>query len=171
VIESRAVVPGKNVLPDETIVFSALKSYEKCPHPLELITFWDEKKGEMYFLTNNFKLAAATITAIYKERWQIELFFKAIKQNLKVKSFLGASENAVKSQLWTALIAMLLLKYLQLKSQMGWSLSNLAALSRINLLTYRDLWAWINHPFDTGALEPPPQPTLSLYDTLDSISQ
>ncbi len=160
VVESRPVLANKNILADETIVFSAPKSYDKCPHPLRLITFWDEKKGVMHFLSNNFKLAAATIAAIYKERWQIELFFKAIKQNLKVKSFLGTSENAVKSQLWTALIAMLLLKYLQLKSKLGWSLSNLAALLRINLLTYRDLWAWLDKPFDTGVVEPPPEPTL-----------
>lgn len=160
VLQRRTVAPDKNILADETIVLSGPKAYEKCPYPLRLITFYDEKKGLMFFLSNNFKLAAATIAAIYKERWQIELFFKAIKQNLKVKSFLGTTENAVKSQLWTALIAMLLLKYLQLKSTLGWSLSNLVALLRINLLTYRDLWTWINLPFDTGVVEPLSPPTL-----------
>ena len=112
------------------------------------------------FLTNNFILAASCIAAIYKDRWQIELFFKAIKQNLKVKTFLGTSENAVKSQLWTALTAMLLLKFLQLKSSFGWSLSNLIALLRMNLLTYRSLWEWIDKPYHTAILEPPEQPRL-----------
>jgi hypothetical protein len=76
-----------------------------------------------------------------------QLFFKAIKQNLKLKTFLGTSANAVKSQIWTALIAMLLLKYLQLRSTFGWSLSNLAALLRHQLFVYRDLWTWMNAPF------------------------
>jgi hypothetical protein len=78
-----------------------------------------------------------------------------VKQNLKVKTFLGSSENAVKSQLWTALTALLLLKFLQLKSSFGWSLSNLVSLLRINLLTYRSLWDWIDKPFQTAILEPP----------------
>ena len=123
--------------------------------------YYHAEKGEvMHFLTNNFKLAASTIAAIYKDRWQIELFFKAIKQNLKVKTFLGTSENAVKSQLWTALTALLLLKFLQLKSSFGWSLSNLVSLLRMNLLTYRSLWDWIDKPFQTAILEPPEQPRL-----------
>jgi IS4 transposase len=75
------------------------------------------------------------------------LFFKAIKQNLKIKTFLGTSANAVHTQIWTALIAMLVLRYLQLKSTFGWSLSNLAALLRHQLFVYRDLFAWLNDPF------------------------
>lgn len=93
-------------------------------------------------------LAASTIAAIYKERWQIELFFKALKQHLKIKTFVGTSENAVQVQIWIALLAMLLLKFLQLKSTWPWSLSNLAALLRFNLLTYRNLWAWLDAPFE-----------------------
>jgi len=77
----------------------------------------------------------------------VELFFKAIKQNLKIKTFLGTSANAVHTQIWTALIAMLVLRYLQLKSTFGWSLSNLAALLRHQLFVYRDLFAWLNNPF------------------------
>jgi IS4 transposase len=102
--------------------------------------------------TNNFDFAATTIAAIYKDRWQVELFFKAIKQNLKIKTFLGTNANAVKTQIWTALIAMLVLRYLQLMSTFGWSLSNLAALLRHQLFVYRDLHAWLNTPF-----EGPPQ--------------
>ena len=80
------------------------------------------------FLTNHLELAAATIAAIYQDRWQIELFFKALKQNLRVKTFVGTSANALKIQIWTALIAILLLRYLKLRARWGWSLSNLVAL-------------------------------------------
>jgi IS4 transposase len=99
-------------------------------------------------LTNHLTFGATTIAAIYKDRWQIELFFKALKQNLKIKTFVGTSANALKVQVWTALIALLLLKYLQLRSRFGWSLSNLVALLRMNLFTHRDLWAWLDQPFD-----------------------
>ena len=84
----------------------------------------------------------------------MELFFKALKQNLKIKTFVGTSANAVKIQIWTALIAMLLLRYLQLTSRFGWSLSNLVALLRMNLFTHRDLRAWLDEPF---AAPPNPQ--------------
>ena len=100
----------------------------------------------LVFLTNNFKLSANTIAAIYKNRWQIELFFKALKQNLKIKTFVGTSSNAVRTQIWIALIAMLLLRFLQMSSRFGWSLSNLVALLRMNLFTHRDLMDWLNQP-------------------------
>ena len=103
----------------------------------------------------------ATIAAIYKERWQIEIFFKLLKQNLKVKTFVGTSANALKIQIWTALIAILLLKILQFRSRIAWSLSNLVALLRFNLFTYRDLWTWIDKPFSTPIKIPDDlQPTL-----------
>ena len=73
--------------------------------------------------------------------------FEALKQNLKVKSFVGTSANAVKTQVWTALIAILVLKYLQLKSKFAWSLSNLLALLRQQLFVYRDLYQWLDDPF------------------------
>ncbi len=76
------------------------------------------------------------------------MFFKALKQNLKIKTFVGTSANALQIQVWTALIAILLLKYLQLRARFGWSLSNLVALLRMNLFTHRDVWAWLDHPFD-----------------------
>ncbi len=110
-----------------------------------------KKQQTLVFLTNQFGFGASTIAAIYKERWQIELFFKALKQNLKIKTFVGTSANAVKIQVWTALIAMLILRYLQLKSKFSWSLSNLVALLRMNLFTYRDLWSWLDRPFTTFA--------------------
>jgi len=105
----------------------------------------------MVFLANNFKLAAPTIAAIYKERWQIELFFKALKQSLKIKTFVGTTENAVQTQIWTALIAMLLIKSLQTRSTFDWSLSNLVARLRQQLFVYRDLFTWLYNPF-----QPPP---------------
>jgi IS4 transposase len=108
-------------------------------------------------------LAASTIGAIYKERWQIELFFKLLKQQLKIKTFVGTSANAVRIQIWTALIAVLIIRYLQFRSAFKWAVSNLVALLRWNLFSYRDLWEWINRPFDT-----PPEPAAQLELSLDS---
>jgi len=123
---------------------------------------WDEKNQEVVvLLTNHMSFGATTISAIYRDRWQIEMFFKALKQNLKVKTFVGTSPNAIRIQIWTALITMLLLKYLQLKSKLGWALSNLVALLRWNLFTYRDLWAWIDDPYETPP-ENPGEEQLSL---------
>lgn len=115
---------------------------------LRLVKVWDEEKQEtVEFLTNHLKFGATTIARIYKERWQIELFFKSLKQLLRVKTFVGTSANALKTQLWTALIAMLLLKYLHLKSTFHWSFSNLAALVQQQLFVYRDLLPWLNDPY------------------------
>lgn len=126
-----------------------------CGCVLRRIRIWDaENEREIVLLTNQRTLAATTIGRVYRYRWQIELFFKAIKQNLKIKTFVGTSENAVKTQVWTALIAILLLKFMQMKSSWQWSLSNLAAMLRFNLLTYRDLWAWLDDPFGVPIREP-----------------
>lgn len=95
-----------------------------------------------------------TIASIYKDRWQIEIFFKTIKQNLKIKTFVGTSGNALLTQIWTALIAILVLKYLKFRSTLGWSLSNLVAMLRYNLFTYRDLWTWLDNPFETPPIVP-----------------
>jgi hypothetical protein len=149
-------VPARsNVLSDEIIALTGPKTREKYPEILRRLVVWDEKnQREIVLISNLFHLAASTVAGIYKERWQIELFFKALKQNLKVKSFVGTSPNAVRIQIWTALIAMLLTKFLQLKSTFGWSLSNLSAMLRFNLLTYRDLWAWLDAPFQVPIEEP-----------------
>jgi hypothetical protein len=126
-----------------------------CARGLRRITVWDERRQkELVILTNETRLSAATIARIYRYRWQIELFFKALKQNLKIKTFVGTSENAVKTQVWTALIAMLLLKFLHLKSSRKWSLLNLAAMLRFNLLTYRHLWDWLDDPYGVPIQEP-----------------
>lgn len=147
IVEQRPVPKGGNIIRDEVILLT--KQQEVGTDALlRRIEVWVEEKQEtMVFVTNNLKLAASTIAAIYKERWQIELFFKALKQSLKVKTFVGTSENAVQTQIWTALIAILMVKYLQLKSTFGWSLSNLVALLRQQLFVYRDLMTWLNDPF------------------------
>ena len=133
---------------DQIIRFTGPQAKKNCPHELRLVSFYDaEQEREFQFLTNNFALAASTIAAIYKDRWAVELFFKALKQNLKIKTFVGTTSTAVKTQVWTALIAMLMLRFMQLKSKWGWSLSNLVALLRMNLFTHRDLWAWLDNPF------------------------
>lgn len=155
VIECRALPTRGNVKRDETIKLTSEHARKRCSSLLRQVTVWDaEHKRELVFLTNIFHLAASTIGAIYKDRWQIELFFKALKQNLKIKTFVGTSENAVNVQIWTALIAMLLLKFLLLKSTWAWSLSNLAAMLRFNLLSYRDLWAWLDQPFKIPIVVP-----------------
>lgn len=152
VVESRPIPAGSNIIKDQ-IVFFHSQAIPDRDHFFRIVEIWDEKKERTFtFLTNNMEFAAATIAAIYKDRWQVELFFKAIKQNLKIKTFLGTNPNAVKTQIWTALIAMLVLRYLQLMSTFGWSLSNLVALLRHQLFVYRDLFGWLNSPF-----EGPPQ--------------
>lgn len=147
VVEKRKVPENRNVLRDEVIFFPSLAE-PKLEYFFRRVEIWDEVKQEsIVFLTNHKEFGATTIASIYKDRWQVELFFKAIKQSLKIKTFLGTSANAVYTQIWTALIAMLVIKYLQLKSSFGWSLSNLVALLRHQLFVYRDLDAWLNDPF------------------------
>jgi len=154
VVEAHAPPQNRGILCDQTIRLTGLGAQEKCPHLLRRVEAVREDTGEtLVFLTNHHKLGASTIAAIYKDRWSIELFFKALKQNLKIKTFVGTSPNAVKTQIWCALISMLLLRYLQLRSRSGWSLSNLVALLRMNLFTHRDLEAWLNEPFGV-----PPDP-------------
>ena len=149
VVETRRIPAQGCVERDEVIRLTGVGAAEKCPHPLRRVEVYDpDKDTTLVFLTNHLTFGATTVAAIYKDRWQIELFFKALKQNLKIKTFVGTSANALKVQVWTALIAMLLLKYLQLRSRFGWSLSNLVALLRMNLFTHRDLWAWLNQPFE-----------------------
>jgi len=149
VVKKNKVNAKRHILKDEIIKLSGTGASEKCPYQLRRIEFYNDEKQEiLVFLTNHLKLAASTIAAIYKDRWRIETFFRDLKQNLKIKTFVGTSANAVKIQIWTALITMLILRFLQLRSQFNWSLSNLVALLRMNLFTHRDLWAWLDHPFE-----------------------
>jgi hypothetical protein len=162
VVEEREPPQNRNIVTDQIIRLTGTGAQKKRTHLLRRIEAVREDTGEMLvFLTNHLGLGASTIAAIYKDRWQIELFFKAIKQNLKIKTFVGTSANAVKTQIWTALISMLLLRYLQMSSKFGWSLSNLVALLRMNLFTHRDLMAWLNQPFTTPP-DPQDEPQASL---------
>jgi len=144
-------VPAKGpILCDEEIVIHSAKYGVDLR--LRRIVKWDEeRKEELVFLTNHFHFAASTVAAVYKDRWQIEIFFKHLKQLLRVKTFVGTSANALKIQIWTALTAMLILKFLLWRAKFGWSLSNLVALLRYQLFAYRDLYHWLDNPF-----QPPP---------------
>jgi hypothetical protein len=150
VMEERTVPKNRNVLKDQIIYFPRQSPAQPSDeYFFRLVEIWDEEKKEsIVFLTNHREFGATTIAAIYKDRWQVELFFKALKQNLKIKTFLGTTANAVLTQIWTALISILVLKYLQLLSTFSWSLSNLVALLRQQLFMYRDLWTWLNKPFE-----------------------
>lgn len=143
----------QRVRADEIIVFSqhATADNERF---FRRIVWWDEEHQRQFeFLTNHCDLDAATVAEVYRQRWQIELLFKALKQNLKIKTFVGTSANALKIQVWTALIAILLVRYLQLRSKLGWHLSRFLALLRQQLFVYRDLMRFLDQPF-----EGPPQP-------------
>ncbi len=166
VVERRKVPRDGAILCDEVIELDVnLASYGiDLDAPVlfrRIVAQLPDRQEPMVFLTNHLHFAASTIAAIYKERWQIELLFKALKQNLRIKTFVGTSSNALSIQIWTALISMLILRYLQLKSQHRWSLSNLLAMLRFNLFTYRDLWSWLNAPFS-----PPEIPSATVQLTI-----
>jgi hypothetical protein len=132
------------------------------PHPLRRIEIEVPPGQEpLVLLTNHLAFGPTTLARVYRDRWQVEVFFRALKQNLRVKSFVGTSPNALKIQIWVALIAMLLLKYLQLRASFGWSLSNLVALLRQQLFVYRDLFRWLDYPFEAPPT-PPSQGFLQL---------
>jgi len=143
----------EHVLEDKIIRLSDGNEYR-------MVTVYDEV-NEMYLeLINNIeKLAAETIGDIYRDRWQIEVFFRYLKQNLKIKTFVGTSPNAVLIQVWTALKAMLMLSYMCFKASFDWSLSNLVAMFRWNVFAYKDIWSWLDHPFESS---PPDDDDLQL---------
>ena len=154
-VESRPVPKNNNIRRDEIIRLQPFVAGRPDLVDLRCVTLWlEDKQEELVLLTNNFELAAATIAAIFKERWQIELFFKLLKQQLKIKTFVGTSANAVRIQIGTALIAVLVVRYLQFRSHFRWAVSNLVALLRWSLFTYRNLWEWLDRPFDTPPLAP-----------------
>lgn len=150
-VEKKREIPEahqKRILKDEEITLLGHGQLGEAGLRVRRIEVWEEQKQEKFvFVTNHLRLAASTIDGIYRERWQIETFFKSLKQLLKIKTFVGTSEKAVLTQIWTALIAMLLLRWLKLKARYGWSLSNLLALLRQQLFVYRDLYSWLDDPF------------------------
>lgn len=128
IVEERSVPQNRNIV----AYYNGYHARKKCPHIFRKVVVREKEQDHLIvLLTNPLEFGPTTISAIYKDRWQIELFFKALKQNLKVKTFVGNSENALYIQIWTALIAMLLIKYLQFKSKFIWSLSNLVALFKM----------------------------------------
>ena len=152
VVAERAVPQNRNIRADQVVRLSATTTTGAHATLYRRIVMWvEDKQQEMAFLTNHLHWGATTVTSVYRDRWQIESFFKSLKQLLRVKTFVGTSPNALKTQIWTALIALLLLKYLQLLSTFDWSLSNLCALLRQQLFVYRDLRPWLDDPF-----QPPP---------------
>jgi Domain of unknown function (DUF4372)/Transposase DDE domain len=162
VVAERPAPQHRHIVADQTVAFFRPESRRKCPDGLRRVIVRRPDDTDLEIVTNHQTLGASTIARIYKDRWQIELFFKLIKQHLRIKTFVGTSANALHVHLWTALIAVLLLKYLQLKARFGWSLSNLVALLRMNLFVYRDLWTWLHDPFTAPPpLPEPTQPALS----------
>lgn len=145
---------GPLILADQTIQLRGHYAQKDYPNPLRRVVAKDpETNKRVVLLTNQFDWAASTIAAIYKDRWQIELFFKTLKQQLQVKSFVGTSENALLSQLWVAFIAYLILSYLKFKSRFQWSLYTLSCILPTNLFSRRNLWNWLNAPYK--AMAPP----------------
>jgi len=154
VTERRAVPKGKGLLCDQTIQITGTKA-KACPIPLRRIAYRDAETGQRYvFLTNNFRLAARTIADIYKARWQVELFFKFIKHNLKIKTFIGTSKNAVMTQVWIAMCAYLLLAWIKFSSQIELSMQQMLRLLQLNLFDRRDLIQLLKG----GPPEPPGNP-------------
>jgi hypothetical protein len=169
-VKSFPVPQGGSLMADHLVQFTAARGCPELP-VWRRISFWcKEKNEEIEILTNQLTWAPSTSMAVYKARWQIELFFKSLKQQLKIKTFVGTSANAVQIQIWTALISILIIRYLQFRSQFRWAVSNLVALFRLNLFSYRDLWQWINRPFDTPP-QPPPQYQLLLDSILSKTGQ
>lgn len=162
VVEDRAVPHRVGLLRDQVICLTQQAAGDQAVF-LRRIEFYDQQQQRvLVFLTNHLKLAAATVAEVFRQRWKVELFFKALKSSCKVKTFVGTSANALRIQIWTALIAMLLIKFLHLKSTFAWHLSNLIALLRQQLFVYRNLWTWIDQPFQ--APEPlPMQMNLALH--------
>lgn len=146
----------EHVLKDELIELTGYKSKKKYPKRLRRVAIWDDKNQQVIeVITNQMSWTANTICELYKARWQIEIFFREIKQLLHIKSFIGTSKNAVMIQIWTALITILLLKALKAMAKFKWHLSNLVAFIRLNLFVKIDLQQWIDYPFEEHH-DPPP---------------
>jgi hypothetical protein len=141
-----------HILKDEIIMLTGNTSKIKYPKKLRRVAIWDDKNNQVIeVITNQMSWTANTISELYKSRWQIEIFFREIKQLLHIKSFIGTTENAVMIQIWTALITILILKALKAIAKYGWQLSNLVAFIRLNLFVKIELQKWLDKPFD----EPP----------------
>ena len=140
----------QHLLKDEIITLSNAESKEKYKGRLRRVSIWSEEhQCVIELITNNLKWCANTISELYKSRWQVEIFFREIKQLLHIKSFIGTSPNAVWIQIWTALITILLLKVLKSMAKYNWYLSNLMAFIRLNLFVKINLRQWLDKPFES----------------------
>ena len=139
----------QHILKDEIIELKNKTSKQRYPQRLRRVAVWDDKNKQVIeIITNQFKWSASTIAELYKSRWQIEIFFREIKQLLNIKSFIGTTENAVMIQIWTALITILILKALKAMAKYEWHLSNLVAFIRLNIFVKIDLQLWLDKPFE-----------------------
>lgn len=146
----------EHLLKDETVKLTGVQSKKKYPKRLRRVAIWDDENEQtIEVITNQMTWTANTISELYKTRWQIEIFFREIKQLLHIKSFIGTSLNAVMIQIWTALITILLLKALKAMAKFNWHLSNLVAFIRLNLFVKINLQQWIDQPFEE-CNDPPP---------------
>jgi len=140
VFKRHPVLKNKGLTSDQTIILTGIGAVKNCPIQLRRISYRDQETGKQYvFLTNHFKLAAKTIADIYKARWQVELFFKWIKQNLKIKSFVGTSKNAVMTQIWIALCVYLLIVFIKFHAKIKQSMQQILRLLQLNLFEKRDI--------------------------------
>jgi hypothetical protein len=145
----------EHLLKDEIIELTGNKTKEKYPKKLRRVALWDDKNQQVIeVITNQMSWTANTITELYKARWEVEIFFRDIKQQLHIKSFIGTTQNAVMIQIWTALITILILKALKTQAKHHWYLSNLVAFIRLNLFVKVELHKWLNNPFAKD--QPPP---------------
>jgi hypothetical protein len=171
-----SVSQSVGIIGDTKIELTGIKGAE-CPHTLRRVVVYDpETKKTLDLLTNNFKLAASTIGLIYKARWQIELFFKQLKQSLKIKTFVGTSENAVKVQIYSALCALVLLRHIKNYSdskrgkgaKISFSFSNMVMLVRLNMFQYINMMEWIKNPFIVPTFDLPDPNQQSLFGQQDN---
>jgi len=140
VLTRRRVERSTGLSCDQTITLTGVKPQKLGLPTLRRVGYRDPVTGKHYeFLTNNFQLDAGTIAQIYKHRWQVELFFRWVKQNLRIKAFVGNSKNAVLTQIWIALCIYLLLAYLKFSAKIQASLQQILRLMQMNLFMRRDL--------------------------------
>ena len=147
---------AQHVMIDQEIELANAQSKAKYTGRLRRVAVWDEENQQtIELITNNFAWAAQTIGELYKSRWEIEVFFRDIKQLLHIKTFIGTSKNAVMIQIWTALITILLLKVLKATAKYQWHMSNLVAFIRLNIFVKIELQKWLNKPFFDQDEHPP----------------
>jgi len=145
VVERLSVRTESGVTSDQIIQLSSKHALERGVPKVRRVGYRDQETGKHYqFLTNNFRLCADTIAAIYKDRWKVELFFKAIKQNLKIKAFVGTSRNAVLTQVWIALITYLLVAFARHSAREGWSVQRILRVLQLNLFERKALKEILN---------------------------